>query len=263
MKPFRRWPTRKARSSSPTTRSLRASTSFRSTLGVDLVVHSATKYLNGHSDVTAGIVAGPRKLIEPVWEYARVHGPVLHPMEAWLLGRGLKTYALRMRQHNQSGALVAEALAKASGVAKVHYPGLASHPQHELARRQMPGGFGGMLSFEVVGSTARTTLQAGSDRVAECPAMHFGGQSRRHGDFDHSPRLDDLLPSVARSTRCRRRRAGATAAICGSRAPPGYRGRSHFRPFRSRRVKLSDVNCTRSASPSPDAPAAQAWNQKI
>jgi cystathionine beta-lyase/cystathionine gamma-synthase len=116
------------------------------TLGVDLVVHSATKYLNGHSDVTAGIVAGPRKLIEPVWEYARVHGPVLHPMEAWLLGRGLKTYALRMRQHNQSGALVAEALARASGVAKVHYPGLASHPQHELARRQMPGGFGGMLS---------------------------------------------------------------------------------------------------------------------
>jgi cystathionine beta-lyase/cystathionine gamma-synthase len=124
------------------------------TLGVDLVVHSATKYLNGHSDVTAGVVAGARKLIEPVWEYARVHGPVLHPMEAWLLGRGFKTYALRMRQQNQSGVLVAEALAKASGVARVHYPGLASHPQHELARRQMPGGFGGMLSFEVVGSTA-------------------------------------------------------------------------------------------------------------
>src|SRR6202453_713742 len=65
------------------------------TLGVDLVVHSATKYLNGHSDVTAGVVAGPHKLVEPVWEYARVHGPVLHPMEAWLLGRELKTYTLR------------------------------------------------------------------------------------------------------------------------------------------------------------------------
>jgi cystathionine beta-lyase/cystathionine gamma-synthase len=125
------------------------------TLGVDLVVHSATKYLNGHSDVTAGVVVGPSKLVEPVWEYARVHGPVLHPMEAWLLGRGLKTYALRMRQHNQSGALVAEALAKVSGVAKVHYPGLASHPQHELARRQMLGGFGGMMSFVVEGSTAQ------------------------------------------------------------------------------------------------------------
>jgi cystathionine beta-lyase/cystathionine gamma-synthase len=125
------------------------------TLGVDLVVHSATKYLNGHSDVTAGVVVGPRKLVEPVWEYARVHGPVLHPMEAWLLGRGLKTYALRMRQHNQSGALVAEALAKVSGVTRVHYPGLASHPQHELARRQMLGGFGGMMSFVVEGSTAQ------------------------------------------------------------------------------------------------------------
>ena len=125
------------------------------TLGVDLVVHSATKYLNGHSDVTAGVVAGPRHLIEPVWEYARVHGPVLHPMEAWLLGRGLKTYALRMRQHNQSGALVAAALEQVRGVAKVHYPGLASHPQHDLARRQMPGGFGGMMSFEVEGATAQ------------------------------------------------------------------------------------------------------------
>ena len=104
--------------------------------------------------MTAGLVVGSRKLIEPAWDYARVHGPVLHPMEAWLLGRGLKTYALRMRQHNQSGALVAEALEKASGVAKVHYPGLASHPQHALARRQMPGGFGGMLSFEVAGATA-------------------------------------------------------------------------------------------------------------
>ena len=75
-------------------------------------------------------------------------------MEAWLLGRGLKTYALRMRQHNQTGVLVAEALAKARSVAKVHYPGLAWHPQHELARRQMPGGFSGMMAFEVAGPTA-------------------------------------------------------------------------------------------------------------
>jgi cystathionine beta-lyase/cystathionine gamma-synthase len=133
------------------------------TFGVDLVVHSATKYLNGHSDVTAGVIAGPRNLIEPVWEYARVHGPVLHPMEAWLLGRGLKTYALRMRQHNQSGALVAHALANAKGVAKVHYPGLASHPQHDLARRQMSGGFGGMMSFVVDGSSAEDRFKRAQD----------------------------------------------------------------------------------------------------
>ena len=95
-------------------------------LGVDLVVHSTTKYLNGHSDVTAGVVTGARRLVEPVWEYARVHGPVLHPMEAWLLGRGLKTYALRMRRQNEAALLVAEGLSKVSGIAKVHYPGLAT-----------------------------------------------------------------------------------------------------------------------------------------
>jgi cystathionine beta-lyase/cystathionine gamma-synthase len=149
------------------------------TLGVDLVVHSATKYLNGHSDVTAGVVVGSRKLVEPVWEYARMHGPVLHPMEAWLLVRGLKTYALRMRQHNRSGALVAEALAKASGIAKVHYPGLASHPQHDLARRQMPGGYGGMLSFEVAGSTADERFKRAQDvlrNVRLCTsAVSLGG----------------------------------------------------------------------------------------
>src|SRR5262249_24068978 len=95
----------------------------------DLVLHSATKYLNGHSDVTAGVITGARSLIEPVWEYARVHGPVLHPMEAWLLGRGLKTDALRMRRQNEAALLVAKALSKVSGIAKVPYPGLATHPQ--------------------------------------------------------------------------------------------------------------------------------------
>lgn len=120
-------------------------------LGVDLVVHSATKYLNGHSDVTAGVVTGNRELIEPIWEYTRVHGPVLHPMEAWLLARGLKTYPLRMRQHNESALIVAESLEQHQSIASVHYPGLKSHPQHLLACKQMPGGFSGMLSFLVTG----------------------------------------------------------------------------------------------------------------
>ena len=148
-------------------------------LGVDLVVHSATKYLNGHSDVTAGVVTGARSLVEPVWEYARVHGPVLHPMEAWLLGRGLKTYALRLRRQNEAALLVAEGLSKVSGIAKVHYPGLATHPQHQLARRQMPGGFSGMLSFEVDGATAEARFehaQAVLRRVRLCTsAVSLGG----------------------------------------------------------------------------------------
>jgi cystathionine beta-lyase/cystathionine gamma-synthase len=120
-------------------------------LGYDLVVHSATKYLNGHADVTAGVVVGSQTLVERAWEYMRVNGPVLHPFEAWLLRRGLQTFALRMTVHNENGLAVARFLEQHPAVERVHYPGLPSHPQHELAGRQMHGGFGGMLSFEVRG----------------------------------------------------------------------------------------------------------------
>ncbi|HJZ49411.1 MAG TPA: aminotransferase class I/II-fold pyridoxal phosphate-dependent enzyme [Roseiflexaceae bacterium] len=120
-------------------------------LGYDLVVHSATKYLNGHADVTAGAIVGTRALIEAAWEYARIHGPVLHPFEAWLLRRGLQTYGLRMAAHNHNALEVARFLQAHAAVERVYYPGLASHPQHELARRQMSDGFGGMLAFELKG----------------------------------------------------------------------------------------------------------------
>jgi cystathionine beta-lyase/cystathionine gamma-synthase len=120
-------------------------------LGYDLVVHSATKYLNGHADVTAGAILGARPLVERAWEHARVHGPVLHPFEAWLLRRGLQTYGLRMDAHNRNALAVAQFLEAHSAVAEVYYPGLPTHPQHALARRQMVGGFGGMLAFELKG----------------------------------------------------------------------------------------------------------------
>src|SRR5690348_14795729 len=118
-------------------------------LGYDLVVHSATKYLNGHADVTAGVILGAKTLIDQAWEYVRVHGPVLHPFEAWLLRRGLQTYGLRMAAHTQNALAVAHFLEQHPAVERVYYPGLASHPQHALARQQMIGGFGGMLSFEM------------------------------------------------------------------------------------------------------------------
>ena len=118
-------------------------------LGCDLVVHSATKYLNGHADVTAGAVIGSRARIDAAWDYLRIYGAVLHPFEAWLLRRGLLTYPLRMAAHNRNGMEVARFLEGHPAVAKVYYPGLESHPQHALARAQMPGGFGGMLSFEM------------------------------------------------------------------------------------------------------------------
>jgi cystathionine beta-lyase/cystathionine gamma-synthase len=124
-------------------------------LGYDLVVHSATKYLNGHADVTAGAIMGAKTFIDAAWEYARVHGPVLHPFESWLLRRGLQTYGLRMAVHNANALAVAQFLEQHPQVARVYYPGLPSHPQHLLAKQQMPGGFGGMLSFEVKGGYQR------------------------------------------------------------------------------------------------------------
>jgi cystathionine beta-lyase/cystathionine gamma-synthase len=120
-------------------------------LGYDLVVHSATKYLNGHADVTAGAILGSQSLIDSSWEHLRTHGPVLHPFEAWLLRRGLQTYGLRMEAHNRNALQVARFLERHPAVTRVYYPGLPSHPQHELARRQMSGGFGGMLAFELKG----------------------------------------------------------------------------------------------------------------
>ena len=119
-------------------------------LGMDLVVHSATKFLAGHSDVTAGAVVGPKETLERLWEALIVYGMTLHPMESWLLSRGLQTFPLRMERHNKNAAEVARFLEGHPRVERVHYPGLASHPQHALASRQMSG-FGGMLSFELAG----------------------------------------------------------------------------------------------------------------
>jgi methionine-gamma-lyase len=98
---------------------------------------------------------GSQALIDIAWEYARVHGPVLHPFESWLLRRGLQTYGLRMAVHNANALAVAQFLEQHPQVERVYYPGLPSHPQHALAKQQMPGGFGGMLSFEVKGGYQR------------------------------------------------------------------------------------------------------------
>lgn len=119
-------------------------------LGVDLVMHSATKYLNGHSDVTAGVLAGPATLLEPVQKARRMFGTVLDPQPAYALGRSLKTLAVRMERHNATAMAVAEWLAADPRVERVYYPGLPQHPDHDIARRQMRG-FGGMLCVDVGG----------------------------------------------------------------------------------------------------------------
>jgi len=119
-------------------------------LGVDVVVHSATKYIGGHSDVTAGVILGSREVIQRIKHRFRIYGSVLDPFASWLLIRGLKTLGVRMERHNANAQRLAEFLASHPAVERVYYPGLPSHPGHEIARRQMRG-FGGLLSFEVKG----------------------------------------------------------------------------------------------------------------
>ena len=119
-------------------------------LGFDLVVHSATKYLAGHSDIIAGAVAGKRERIAKVRETMILLGGAMDPDPAYLLIRGLKTLEIRVRRQSESALAVARFLERHPKIARVHYPGLSSHPDHALAKRQMTG-FGGMLAFDVKG----------------------------------------------------------------------------------------------------------------
>jgi len=119
-------------------------------LGVDLAMQSATKYLNGHSDVTAGTVSGSRTLLQKVDLMRRFLGGVMDPLAAFALARGLKTLPVRMARHNATADAVARFLEQDGRVTRVFYPGLASHPDHAIARTQMSG-FGGMVTFEVAG----------------------------------------------------------------------------------------------------------------
>jgi cystathionine beta-lyase/cystathionine gamma-synthase len=127
-------------------------------LGVDLAMQSTTKYLNGHSDVTGGMVSGPTALVAPIEKARRLLGTVMDPHPAYALGRGLKTLPVRVERHNANARVVAEFLAGDRRVTHVYYPGLASHPDHDIARRQMSG-FGGMICFDLGGSY---------DRAARC-----------------------------------------------------------------------------------------------
>ena len=123
-------------------------------LGVDLAMQSATKYLNGHSDVTAGVIAGSETLLRPIAAARRLLGTVLDAAPAYALGRGLKTLGLRVARQNASALALAEALSRDARVSDVYYPGLASHPEHTIAARQMSG-FGGMVCIDLGGDYDR------------------------------------------------------------------------------------------------------------
>lgn len=121
--------------------------------GVDFIIHSTTKYINGHGNSIAGVVvARDRALMrEKIWRAMKLLGTNCSPFEAWLTNNGIKTLALRMDRHCANALALAHYLEQHPSVERVNYPGLASHPDHQLAKKQMPKGFGGMLSFEIKG----------------------------------------------------------------------------------------------------------------
>lgn len=145
-------------------------------LGADLVVHSATKYLGGHSDLTAGAMMGTKALLMPVFGWRKNLGTMIAPEVASLLSRSLRTLVVRVRQQNASAQAIAEAIARHPRVARVLYPGLPDFPGHELAARQMHG-FGGMLTIEVKGGGAAATRVADRLRVFTLAPSLGGAES--------------------------------------------------------------------------------------
>src|SRR6266851_5326306 len=167
--------------------------------GADLVVHSATKYLNGHGDVLAGAVLAARR--DPFWErirsWRRNAGAMPGPFEAWLLERGMRTLFLRVHRASQTALAIATHFDGHPALAAVLYPGLASHPGHQIAARQMHGGFGGMLSIRLAGGVGDAHAVLGAVRVFK-RATSLGGvesliEHRRGSEGPSSPVPDDLL----------------------------------------------------------------------
>ncbi len=168
-------------------------------LGADFVFHSATKYLNGHSDVIAGVLVA--KEDDDQWHAVRFQrtfgGAILGPMEAWLLLRGMRTMHLRVQRSSQSAMTIARELEGHGRISRVLYPGLESHPGHAIATRQMQGGFSGMLSVLVDGDAAATRAVAARTRVF-VPATSLGGvesliEHRATVEGPNSPVAPNLL----------------------------------------------------------------------
>lgn len=168
--------------------------------GVDAVVHSATKYLGGHSDLIAGAVAGSRELVAGVARTMKLYGPSIDPQAAWLLDRGLRTLTARMERHNRSALALARWFSDAPGVAQAIHPGLPEHPDHERASAMLDG-FGGMLSIVLEGGGTAADRFCAALRLA-VPAPSLGGvetlvsQPRytSHADLDANERSSLGIP---------------------------------------------------------------------
>src|SRR5690606_13241876 len=143
------------------------------TLGIDVVVHSATKYFGGHHDLTAGAVCCSEELAQKIWSMHITLGSVLSPMDAWLLLRGLRTLPLRMQHINANALALAQWLEQHPQIERVFYPGLPSHPQHALALRQMKG-FGAVIAYSLKGGFDTTSRFVSSLQLAT-HAVSLGG----------------------------------------------------------------------------------------
>ncbi|MGE0757646.1 MAG: PLP-dependent aspartate aminotransferase family protein [Pirellulaceae bacterium] len=196
--------------------------------GVDYVLHSATKYLGGHNDLLAGVIIGAAEKMEPIRKLRGIMGAINSPHNIYLLERGLKTFELRMRRHNENGQAVAEFLAGHPRVEKVYYPGLESHAYYEVARRTMRG-FGGLITFLVKDADWRETARVidavkipriapslgGVESLIEQPLVmsyfeYSPEDRRRFGIPDNMIRLscgienaDDLIADLRQALECR------------------------------------------------------------
>ena len=141
--------------------------------GIDIVLHSATKYLAGHNDLLAGAVLGSAELVDGIRSLQAITGAIIDPLAAYLLVRGLKTFALRIARQNANAQALAEFLASHPRVVAVHYAGLSTHPHHDVARRQMRG-FGGVVSFEIAGNLEATSRVVDACRIPQI-APSLGG----------------------------------------------------------------------------------------
>ena len=141
--------------------------------GVSLVLHSATKGIAGHNDATIGVIAGDADLIGDIWSYSVLHGATASPFDAMNALRGVRTLDARLARQCESAQILAEWLSKQNNVTAVHYPGLKSHPQHDLAKKQM-NYLGSVLSFEIAGGKAAATKLLGALKLIR-PAVTFGG----------------------------------------------------------------------------------------
>lgn len=185
-------------------------------LGADLVIHSMTKYINGHGDALGGCVMGKKELIRKIKEQAMVNfGGILNPMTAYLIARGLATLPLRMKQYCENAMAVATYLSESPAVRFVYYPGLKSHPQYERAKTLMPNGYSGMLSFDIKGDEATHTkflsaLQLISHAVSlgdleslivytqsDSPKMQYYPEIFRSGFFRFSIGLENAEDIIA------------------------------------------------------------------